>query len=345
MSFQRQSEPPVTSIEYYKIGKVLGKGAFGKVNLAIHRLADKFVALKSINKSYLNEEASKKKVMQEFNILRRTRHENIVRLFESFESPKHIVFVMEVCGAGDLLTYVRKRRKLKEDVAKYIFKQIVAGIKYVNQKGILHRDIKLDNILLTSEGRVKICDFGVSKLAKPGDIMMEQCGTPAYIAPEVFEGKGYEGYASDIWSAGVVLYAMLYGTVPFKASNMTDLQKQIVKGKTTFKEEISEDAMDLLKSILTLDPVKRASSSKILNHPWFDDVCESIQLFTDLEKNKISSEFDYCKNLPEGHVNPNDPFEGVLLESNDNPLLRNASTKSVVLAPFNSTRTHISMEQ
>jgi len=130
---------------------------------------------------------------------------------------------MEVCGAGDLLTYVRKRRKLKEDVAKYIFKQIVAGIKYVNQKGILHRDIKLDNILLTSEGRVKICDFGVSKLAKPGDIMMEQCGTPAYIAPEVFEGKGYEGYASDIWSAGVVLYAMLYGTVPFKASNMTDL--------------------------------------------------------------------------------------------------------------------------
>lgn len=87
----------------------------------------------------------------------------------------------------------------------------------------MHRDIKLDNILLTSEGKVKICDFGVSKLVKPGDIMMEQCGTPAYIAPEIFEGQGYQGYVSDIWSAGVVLYAMLYGTVPFKASNMSDL--------------------------------------------------------------------------------------------------------------------------
>lgn len=89
----------------------------------------------------------------------------------------------------------------------------------------MHRDIKLDNILLTSQGDVKICDFGVSKVVRSNEIMTEQCGTPAYIAPEVFENKGYEGYSSDIWSAGVVLYAMLYGTVPFKASNMTELQK------------------------------------------------------------------------------------------------------------------------
>lgn len=137
------------------------------------------------------------------------------------------------------MTYVRRRRKLKEDVAKHLFKQIIEGLKYIHSKSILHRDIKLDNILLTSEGDVKICDFGVSKLVKAGEIMTEQCGTPAYIAPEVFENRGYEGYASDIWSAGVVLYAMLYGTVPFKASNMTELQKQITKCQTTFKDEIS----------------------------------------------------------------------------------------------------------
>jgi 5'-AMP-activated protein kinase catalytic alpha subunit len=223
LSFSRTQNAPVTSSDCYKIGKVMGKGAFGKVNLAIHRLSEKFVALKSINKTFLSEEASKRKVMQEFNILRRTRHMNIVRLYESFETASHIVFVMEVCGAGDLLTYVRRRRKLKEDVAKHVFKQIIEGLKYCHSKNILHRDIKLDNILLTSEGDVKICDFGVSKLVKPGEVMTEQCGTPAYIAPEVFENKGYEGYASDVWSAGVVLYAMLYGTVPFKASNMTDL--------------------------------------------------------------------------------------------------------------------------
>lgn len=117
-----------------------------------------------------------------------------------------------------------------------------------------------------------------------------------------------------------------------------------MKGKTTFKEEISDEALDLLKSILTIDPAKRITANKILAHSWMRDINDSIELFTEQEKAKIAAEFEYCNSLAEGHVNPNDPFEGVLLESNDNPLLRNASTKSVVLAPFNSTRTHISME-
>ena len=150
--------------------------------------------------------------------MKRARHENIVRLYESFEIDSHIVYVMEVCGGGDLLTFVRRRRKLNEDQAKFIFRQIINGLKYVHSKGVLHRDIKLDNILLTSEGDVKICDFGVSKIVQNKNLVMEdQCGTPAYIAPEVFSGKGYKGFQSDIWSAGVVLYAMLLGTVPFKA--------------------------------------------------------------------------------------------------------------------------------
>lgn len=162
-----------TQTDFYKVGKVIGKGAFGKVNLAIHRLSGKFVALKSINKTFMNEEASKRKVMQEFNILRRARHANIVRLYENFETPQHIVFVMEVCGGGDLLTYVRRRRKLKEDVSKFIFRQIIDGLRYCHSKNVLHRDIKLDNILLTSEGYVKVCDFGVSKLVKPNEIMTD----------------------------------------------------------------------------------------------------------------------------------------------------------------------------
>lgn len=173
LAFQNTEQPPTTSSEYYKIGKIMGKGAFGKVNLAIHRLSEKFVAVKSINKQFMSEESSKRKVMQEFNILRRTRHKNIVRLYESFETAQHIVFVMEVCGAGDLLTYVRRRRKLKEDVAKHIFKQVIEGLSYCHSKNVLHRDIKLDNILLSSEGDVKICDFGVSKLVKNNEMMTE----------------------------------------------------------------------------------------------------------------------------------------------------------------------------
>lgn len=153
-----------TKPEYYKVGKVIGKGAFGKVNLAIHRLTGKFVALKSISKAMMSDESSLKKVRQEYNILKRARHQNIVRLYESYDTEAHIVYVMEVCGGGDLLTYVRRRRKLKEDYAKFLFGQIISGLQYVHSKGVLHRDIKLDNILLTSEGDVKICDFGVSKL-------------------------------------------------------------------------------------------------------------------------------------------------------------------------------------
>ena len=131
--------------------------------------------------------------------------------------------MIEICAGGDLLNYVRKRRQLKEEVAKSVFKQLINGIAYCHSKSILHRDIKLDNILLSSNGEVKICDFGVSKVVKRGEMMTEQCGTPAYIAPEILADRGYEGFAVDIWSAGVVLYAMLYGVVPFRANNMSEL--------------------------------------------------------------------------------------------------------------------------
>ena len=194
LSFKQTGGPPATTVDFYRIGKVLGKGAFGKVNLALHKLSQKFVAVKSINKQYLSEEAQTKKVMQEVVILKRTRHRNIVRLYEFYETQKHILFVIELCAGGDLLNYVRRRRRLKEDVAKVVFKQIVEGLAYCHSKNILHRDIKLDNILLDADGEVKICDFGVSKIVKRGEIMTEQCGTPAYIAPEILRDKGYEGF-------------------------------------------------------------------------------------------------------------------------------------------------------
>lgn len=145
-----------------------------------------------------------------------------------------------------------------------MFKQIIEGIAYCHSKKILHRDIKLDNILLTIEGVVKLCDFGVSKIVKPGERMTEQCGTPAYIAPEILKDKGYEGFAIDVWSAGVVLYAILYGTVPFKANNMAELQNLILTSDLTLAEGISKDAKDLLTRILDKNPETRISVQGIL---------------------------------------------------------------------------------
>ena len=236
VDFELNKEAPPTTTEFYRIGRLLGKGAFGRVSLGIHKLTGKMVAIKSINKEYLTDETSKKKVMQEFAIVKQMRHPSIIRLYESFESNKHILFVIELCGGGDLLTYVRQRRKLTEDAAKSVFLRLVDGLNYCHAKSILHRDIKLDNILLNAVGHIKICDFGVSKIVQRGERMTEQCGTPAYIAPEIIRDRGYEGFAADVWSAGVVLFAMLYGTVPFKANNMRDLHKSITRG--TFSRDL-----------------------------------------------------------------------------------------------------------
>lgn len=216
-------------------------------------------------------------------MLKRTRHKNIVRLYEYFETEKHILFVIELCAGGDLLNYVRRRRRLKEDVAKCLFKQIIESLAYCHSKNIVHRDIKLDNILLDSNGRVKICDFGVGKIVKKGEKMVEQCGTPAYIAPEILKDEGYYGFAVDIWSAGVALYAMLYGTVPFKANNMSELQKIIMKAKYTLKEDISIESRELLKGLLEKDPAKRLTIGAILNHPWLINAPreEEVELFTE----------------------------------------------------------------
>jgi serine/threonine protein kinase len=189
---------------------MLGKGAFGRVNLAMHKVTEHLVAVKSMNKQFLaqdnlenNEEflnEEKKKLLQELLILQKvaTRHRNIVRLYDSFETARHLVFVMELCAGGDILTYVRKRGCLSEDVARELFSQAASAVHYCHRKGIVHRDIKLDNMLLDvgksgkKSGTVtlKLCDFGVSKLLTDpeNDVMTEQCGTPAYIAPEILLG-------------------------------------------------------------------------------------------------------------------------------------------------------------
>jgi 5'-AMP-activated protein kinase catalytic alpha subunit len=142
---------------------MLGRGAFGKVNLAMHKLVRKLVALKSLNKSELTDKDQKDKLLREVSLLLKLRHNHVVKIYETIESEQHIVIVMEICAGGDLLNYVRKRRRLKEPVAKKIFKQILDGLCYIHSKSIAHRDIKLDNILLDGRGNVKIGDFGVSK--------------------------------------------------------------------------------------------------------------------------------------------------------------------------------------
>jgi tRNA A-37 threonylcarbamoyl transferase component Bud32 len=191
---------PDTKSRFYRVGKLLGRGAFGKVSLGMHKITNQLVAIKSINKEFLEEERSRRKVAKEVSILKKLQHPNIINLYETFETEKHFLLVTELCPGGDLLNYVRRRRKLTEDVAKYFFKQLVEACIYCHKKGVVHRDIKLDNILLDQKGFLKLGDFGVSRAISRGEILRDQCGTPAYIAPEVLLNEGYNGKKSDTWS-------------------------------------------------------------------------------------------------------------------------------------------------
>lgn len=173
---------------------------------------------------------------------------------------------------GDLYNFIRKRGKLNENYGKIIFKQIIEGLKYLHSRNIVHRDIKLDNILFDLSNTVKICDFGVSRKIKQGQILHERCGTPAYIAPEIFNDEGYEGFPVDIWSAGVTLYYLISGTQPFKADSIKVLKKEITSGKYDKLEKISGELSDLIDKLLQVDPKKRITISQILNHPWLINV-------------------------------------------------------------------------
>ena len=341
---------------FYKVGRFLGKGAFGKVNLALHTLTGRLVAMKSFNKKKIDLEKLKKKIIYETDILKSLHHKNIVKIYETFETEKFFMITMEFISCGDLITYVKKRSKLTEIVSKFIFKQIILGLKYIHSRGVVHRDIKLDNILIDINSNIKICDFGVSKkFASSQDIaknkryelLTDQCGTPAYIAPEIFKGNGYEAPPVDIWSAGVVLYAMLSGTVPFKAGKISDLKKIVIKGSYNKIKNISEEAEDLLSMILQVDPTKRITADEILNHPWMvyydcnnliteDQYLKlnNMQLFTDTEKIHLSN-----SNIDFRYAPANEIVEDFTYK-NLNTIIKcdNNKSKSIILAPFNSSQ-------
>jgi serine/threonine protein kinase len=320
LSWKATSKIPSTTVDFYKIVKLIGKGAFGKVTLGVHKLSGKQVAIKMIEKSYIQDAFSRRKVFQEVYILKKIRHSNIIRLLEVFESESHLLMVMEYAGGGDLLQYVKTRGRLSENEARKYFRQILYGLGHCHWRSVLHRDIKLDNILLGKGGTVKICDFGVSKIVKPKQKIYEQWGTPAYIAPEIIADNGYEGYYVDIWSLGVLLYAMVWGAVPFKAGNMQELYHNIMGKGFSFPVPLSKQVKDLIRKMLNKVPENRILIPEILEHPWvvndwdFDIEYEE----SDYESSRLLSEhsdMDSQINQSDSLSENNDSISGITHEN------------------------------
>lgn len=276
-SFQQNRKYPETDLSFYKFGRQLGRGAFGKVNLGVHILTGKTVAIKSFKLNDKEINSIRRRLHLETQLMKTLNHLNVLKMYETFETTNYLMIVVEFISGGDLLSFLRKRNKVSEPVAKFLFKQLMEGLKYMHSQGIIHRDVKLDNILLDADSSIKLCDLGVSKLIKQGEIMTEQCGTPAYIAPEIISGEGYSGFGADMWSAGVVLYALLSGTMPFKANNMNDLQNLIISSNYSEIKEVSKDASNLINELLELDPKKRLTADQALRHPFFKDVRKSMK--------------------------------------------------------------------
>ena len=352
--YKQNSCYPNTDLSFYKYGRIIGRGAFGKVNIGLNILTGRIVAIKSFNKKNIINESSKKKILYETNLMRGLFHPSVTKILETFESEKYMLIIMEYISGGNLQNFVKKRRKLCEKTAKILFRQIIQGIKYIHSRGIAHRDIKLENILLDLNNIIKICDFGVGKLIKPNTILKDQCGTPVYMAPEIIKGEGYHGFPVDIWSAGVALYIMLSGNLPFNKDKEHNLEYSILNNNIKEISDISEDANNLLKNILEKDPNKRFTCNQILEHPWMNtnlndeenndyDYNNEIKnvnkyhLFTNAESILLAKTHIDYRNAQKKDLAENFTIKNLYTMDEKNK--KNVDTKSAILAPYNSMLT------
>eukprot|EP01156_Anaeramoeba_ignava_P006077 Anaeramoba_ignava/a347683_55.p1 GENE.a347683_55~~a347683_55.p1 ORF type:complete len:2217 (+),score=613.13 a347683_55:83-6733(+) len=258
-------------MENYQFIKTIGKGSFGKVKLAIHKLTNIQVAIKIISKALMStKKNSQKRLQMELQILQKIRHPNIISLFEILENDHFVYLVLEYASGGELFDYIVAHTKLDEDLSRRFFRQIIDGIDYCHRLNVVHRDIKPENILIDDQNNIKIIDFGLSNFFHPNDLLQTFCGSPLYSAPEVISQKKYDGRKSDIWSAGVVLYTLLCGKLPFPGTNHKEVCEKILNGKFTIPQHVSLLAKDLLVKMIEFDTQKRITIDQIRAHQWFN---------------------------------------------------------------------------
>ncbi|KAI9333935.1 kinase-like domain-containing protein [Zopfochytrium polystomum] len=252
----------------YMIEKSLGEGSYGKVKLAIDLELKEKVALKIIYKSSIKKPEHVKRIKREVRIMRLLNHPFIAKLHDVLETDREIVLCLEYVDGGELFDYIVSHTRLAEKNARRLFRQIVSAVDYCHNSSIIHRDLKPENVLLDSQQQVRLIDFGFVNLYDPEDVLATFCGSPYYASPEMILGRKYVGPEVDIWSLGVILYALLAGCLPFREVKSSDLCRKIINAEYDIPSYISPEGQDLIRVMLRADPAERATLEVIRNHPW-----------------------------------------------------------------------------
>jgi serine/threonine protein kinase len=260
--------PPKAKIEKYRFLGTLGHGSFSKVKLAQDLSTGMKYAIKMVDLKATRAEKLENQLHREIQVMSSLVHPGLIQLHEVIRDSTHLFLVLEFASGGELFAKLTEDAVFAEPVARSYFQQLIDALSYMHSCGAVHRDLKPENLLLGAAGRLKIADFGMSVFVGE-DQLRTKCGTPSYVAPEVFSGQSYTGEPVDVWSAGVILYEMLTGEVPFVAPSINQLLRMIQRADVRYPEAMPRGAVDLLSQIFVADPGKRITMDGIQHHPWF----------------------------------------------------------------------------
>ncbi len=252
----------------YEIGKQIGSGSFSHVHLGIHTITRKEVAVKIFSREKIRELHLGEKIDREIRVLKLFRHPHIIRLYEVIDTEKHIYMFLEYISGGELFDYIVSQ-SVSESVARSFFQQMISAVDYCHKHQVVHRDLKPENLFLNSQNSIKLGDFGLSNIMADGDFLQTSCGSPNYAAPEVVSGKHYIGPQIDVWSCGIILYALLTGSLPFDDYKLATLFAKIKNANYRMLSCIPAPAQDLIRRMLVVDPMERITVEEIKRHPWF----------------------------------------------------------------------------
>jgi len=267
-----------TQIGPYRIKKDLGEGTFGQVKLGQHVETGQLVAIKIMNKASAKTPKQKVSVQREVRLMKLLDHPHIVGVIDVFETPDLYIVIMEHAAGGELFEYIQSKGHVKDKEARKFFNQLISAMDYCHENSVLHRDLKPENLLLDKDKNIQIIDFGFGNTFHQDRFLETFCGSPFYAAPEMISGKPYHGPEIDVWSMGVILFALLAGRVPFEAKTMPELYAKIKRGEYENSSYFSSSAKHLLRGMLTVNPKERLTLKQVKRHPWvLEDPSAAVQ--------------------------------------------------------------------